>query len=170
MGISGTWVGNFLTRRRAEYRIRSGLITKVWEYSAHGWCDDDDPPFHRNLGGPLLISPLSASSPVPHFFFVHVLFRSARYSSACLSLPPSIIFHGCLPQSFAVHSSFSLSVQNVLLCCIRSFSLSGFFSLFRALSFLSFSVSGRLFLFVVSTRIFYREHLLILIGFVFVSH
>lgn len=140
MGISGTWVGNFLTRRRAEYRIRSGLITKVWEYSAHGWCDDDDPPFHRNLGGPLLISPLSASSPVPHFFFVHVLFRSARYSSACLSLPPSSSMAAFFNRSPFIPSSRSLFKMSFFV--VSGPSLSRFFSLFRALSFLPFSVSG----------------------------
>lgn len=83
----------------------------VQEYSAHGWRDDDDPPFRRNLGGPLLISPLPVSSSAP-LFLLHASHVLHSFASRCLSVfsSPSIIsmvaFLNCLSFIPLSHSSF----------------------------------------------------------------
>lgn len=88
------------------------------EYSAHGWCDDDDPPFHCNLGGPLSISPLPAPSSVPSFLLRTCvsLFRSAMPFNLPFSLHH---LHPWLSSLSVRHSSLFLVPQlDVLLRCI----------------------------------------------------
>lgn len=73
-------------------------------YSAHGWCDDDDPPSHRNLGGPLLISPLLIPSlglpPISSSYTLHSFTSpgpSTRsfpsISTFVFPLATSVLFH-----------------------------------------------------------------------------